>query len=508
MTEPQHQDWKRYTRRVDGGWLELDAPDLQGVPVRLFLSDALLAQLEVSLFRQIVAASRFPGTRCVVITPDVHFGYGVPVGCVIATDHDAGSVALGPVGFDIGCGMVSARSRVPAAAATRNKRQEFNRAVMSRIALGTGGKSQMLERLESADFMRLVRGGAIEYARSFEVGVDRQRTERQSFPVDEDWEPPWGGKGAPERGLHQLGTLGGGNHFIELQRGVGRDQDPRDEAIGGELYVQIHTGSRGFGHGLATNYFELARQEHPELGGNIDLGFFLPDSPHYRGYINAVGAGANFAIINRLIILEQVAEAFRSVFRGDLELIYELSHNLVQQEYHPEFGNVWMHRKGATRALPEKHPSLQGTPFVDTGHPVLIPGSNRDESFILRPRPNAVSSLYSVNHGAGRRLSRGEAIRSLDQAKVNDAYRRARIVVNDDAPVPLDESAACYKSSTEVVQTVVDAGLAAVEVRLWPLSSIKGDDTAASLDKQARRSDAKERKRQRDAARRGKRPHQ
>lgn len=497
-------DWKRCVRSVPGGWFELDVPETQGVPVRLFLTETLLAQAEHSLFQQVIAATRFKGTRCVVITPDVHFGYGVPVGCVIATDQNTGALALGPVGFDIGCGMISAQSSVPAASATHRKRLEFNREVMSRIALGAGGVSSILGSLELPDFMRLVRGGSDAYAKAFQTGVDRSRTERQAFPVDDDWEPPWSGRGVPERGLHQLGTLGGGNHFIELQRGVEHDADPRDER-GGRLFVQIHTGSRGFGHGLATNYFDLAQAERPELGASIDLGFFLPDSPHYRGYLNAVSAGANFAIINRLVIFEQVAEAFRSVFNQELQLVYELSHNLVQQELHPEFGAIWVHRKGATRALPANHPMLTGTPFQETGHPVLVPGSNRDESFILRPLANAVSSLYSVNHGAGRRMSRGEALRNLDQRKVNDSYRQAKILVNDDTAVPLDESAACYKPSNEVVQAIIDAGLAKVDVRLWPLSSIKGDDRSASAEKRTRRHSDKERQRQRDSARRGKR---
>jgi tRNA-splicing ligase RtcB len=254
---------------------------------------------------------------------------------------------------------------------------------------------------------------------------------------------------------------------------------------------------------LATNYFELARAERPELGKHIDLGYFLPDSPHYRGYQNAVAAGANFAIINRLVIYEQIREAFRKVFGAELELVYELSHNLVQAERHPEFGGVWVHRKGATRAFPRGHAELSNTVFADTGHPVLVPGSNRDESYILRPLPDAVSSLYSVNHGAGRRLSRGEAARILDQRKVNETYRHAGILVNDDGPVPLDESSACYKRSGDVVSGILDARLAEIEVRLWPLSSLKGDE-GAHAEHRERRQKSRERQRQRDDARRRK----
>jgi tRNA-splicing ligase RtcB (3'-phosphate/5'-hydroxy nucleic acid ligase) len=242
------------------------------------------------------------------------------------------------------------------------------------------------------------------------------------------------------------------------------------------LFVQAHTGSRGFGHGLATNHFEMAKAEKPETITDIDLGYFTPDSRHYRDYLNAVAAGGNYAIINRLIIFEQVAEAFRQTFGAELELIYEISHNLVQREWHPEYKEVWVHRKGATRAFPAGHPGLKGTFWEETGHPVLIPGSNKDWSYILRPAAGAVNSGFSVNHGAGRRLSRGEATRSLNQRQIDDEYREAGILVNTNGRVPLDEAAPAYKSSEEVIEAVVGAGLATIEYKLWPLASLKGMD--------------------------------
>jgi len=266
--------------------------------------------------------------------------------------------------------------------------------------------------------------------------------------------------------MAQLGSLGGGNHFIELQRAKET----------GTLFVQVHTGSRGFGHGMATNYFDLAREEKPDVIKDLDLGYFTPESKHYNDYLNAVAAGGNFAIINRLVIFEQVSEAFKEVFGEELELVYEISHNLVQRETHPEFGEVWVHRKGATRAFPAGYPMLDGTPWEATGHPVLIPGSNRDWSFILRPLPGSVKSGYSVNHGAGRRLSRSAAIKTLSQEKTNEDYRRAGIVVNTDGNVPLEEAGPAYKSSSEVIKAVIDAGLAEIQYSLWPLASLKDAD--------------------------------
>jgi tRNA-splicing ligase RtcB len=618
-------NWKHLARWNGEGFYELATEDTNDVRVRLFFTPQLLADAEEILYRQIVNATRFPGVRMVVITPDAHYGYGVPVGCVLITDADSGAVAMGPVGYDIGCftadtlipvadgssrpigelaeaggeilvyaissqhrvvvaqakakrtrtdaplvkvaldngrtitctpdhefmlrdgsymeacelrpetslmpfykqvsrevlmvgtrlnfvnrqiaygynhkvvsveplsetsdvycltvpeygnfaldagvfvhncGMMSARSEVAAEAATQERRLEFNRAVMGRVNMGFGGKSRTLGRLSDDEFENLVRGGAEYYVERYGATFDRSHAERHRIPVEDSWRIPWGGKGRPERGREQLGSLGGGNHFIELQRS---EQT-------GTLFVQVHTGSRGFGHGLATNYFEMAREEHPELLKDIDLGFFTPESRHYRDYLNAVAAGGNYAILNRLVIFEQVSEAFREVFGEELELIYEISHNLVQRERHPEFGDVWVHRKGATRAFPAGHPFLKGSAWEQTGHPVLIPGSNKDWSYILRPLAGAERSGFSVNHGAGRRISRGEATRTLSQKQMDDEYREAGIVVNADGRVPLDEAAPCYKPSEEVVAAVVGAKLAEVQHRLWPLASLKGVD--------------------------------
>jgi len=488
-------DWKRAcVRDARGGYLDLTTRDTRDVPVRLFLDDGLLRDAEPGLYRQIIQATRFPGTKLVAITPDVHVGYGVPVGSVILTDRDAGALAMGPVGFDIGCGMTSARSKAPASRATHERKLRFHQEVIDRVALGPGGRSVRFGQMPLGDLQEIVRGGAELYGAKYGSPIDHRKSEKQRFTVDDDWDIPFGGPGSPERGAAQLGTLGGGNHFIELQR----------EEETQTLFVQLHTGSRGFGHGLATNYFERAKSENP--GALPDLGYFEPGSPHFDGYRNAVAAGANFAIVNRLVIFEAVAEAFEKVFGETLELIYEISHNLVQPEHHPEFGEVWAHRKGATRAFPAGHPDLIGTPWEAEGHPVLIPGSNRDYSFILRPLPGASKSGYSVNHGAGRRMSRGEATRTLSQEKVDDQYARDDILVNLDGRVPLDEAGACYKSSQGVIDVVVAAGLARVEHRLWPLGSLKGNEEADRNKRRvSREGDRKVRDLERDRARRDRR---
>lgn len=390
--------------------------------------------------------------------------YREDVYCLTVPEY--GNFALDAGVFVHNCGMVSARSDVDWREATPRKKLEFNEAVMERVEMGAGGKSYRLGKVSEDEFQNLIRGGAEYYVEKYGASFDRSRAERHRIPVDDDWDVPWGGKGKPDRGLNQLGSLGGGNHFIELQRCEETQS----------LFLQVHTGSRGFGHGMATNYFELAKLEKPKEITDLDLGYFTPDSKHYRDYLNAVAAGGNYAILNRLVIFEAVAEAFKKVFRADLDLIYEISHNLVQREWHPDYGEVFVHRKGATRAFPAGHPALKETHWEETGHPVLIPGSNKDFSYILRPLEGAVRSGFSVNHGAGRRLSRNEAFRSLSQKKIDAEYKEADILVNTDGHVPLDEAAPCYKSSFEVVEAVLGAGLAEVEYTLWPLASLKGTE--------------------------------
>lgn len=448
------------------GFYTLRNPDTGRVQVRLFLTDAFLGDVDEDVYKQIINATNFPGVKLVVITPDVHLGYGVPVGSIILTDAQTGALAMGPVGYDIGCGMISARSNVPVEAATSQMRRAFNQAVMHRVEMGTGSLSRMLRDLTAADFEKLVRGGAAAYNEMFGAAFDRSHCERDRLPVDPEWQIAWGPPGTPERGIAQLGSLGAGNHFMELQRCLQTQT----------LFVQIHTGSRGFGHGLATNYFHRARAEKPERIPYLDLGYFTPESPNYRGYLNAVSAGANFAIVNRLVLFKAVSEAFAEVFSEPLEIIYEISHNLVQRETHPEFGEVWVHRKGATRAFPAGHPALAGTRWETTGHPILIPGSNLDRSYILRALPGAVNSAYSVNHGSGRRLSRTWATKHLNVRQIEKDYRTAGVLVNMDDRVPIDESAPCYKPAREVIDCIVNAGLARVEYELEPLSSLKGKD--------------------------------
>lgn len=444
---------KERCRRTGEGYYTLDLG--HGVPIRLFLSEKLWAETEEPLYKQLASVIPVAGVLEVVVTPDAHIGNSVPVGCVIATD---GTLLQAPVGFDVGCGIVSFRSTVPHTKGLDDRlRRRFSEEVMKRVGLGLGQRGTL--HFTAKGFQEIIRQGAIA------LGYERGNSERDFIPVDDGWDPP---QKAVDRGIGQLGSLGGGNHFLELQY----DQN-------GHLWVMVHTGSRGFGYQLASHYIDLDREERKRRGADArsaEAVYFEPDSPHWAGYKNAIAAGGNYAIANRLMIWEQVGTAFRRVFGQEPELVYEISHNLAQEERLPDGRTAWIHRKGATRAFPAGHPLLAGTPWETTGHPVLIPGSMGDKSYILRPRPGAAKSLFSVNHGCGRRMSRGEARQRLTQSGVNRQMKRLGVLVNAGGDVPIDESPDVYKPAKDVIAAVVDADLAEVTHTLTPIASIKGVD--------------------------------
>ncbi|MFN3649995.1 MAG: RtcB family protein [Armatimonadota bacterium] len=453
---------KKECKRVKGEGYYLLQQGVK-VPVKIFMNPQLFEECEEEVLQQARAATQFPGVIDVVLTPDAHTGYVVPVGCVMATN---GTLCQAPVGYDIGCGMAALLSDVPVEKGKDDRlRRKFSEEVMSRVGMGTGKGSGYS--VDEKRFQEIVRGGAQA------MGYSRNNSERDYIPVDDDWDIP---QNPLRRGLGQLGSLGGGNHFIELQH----DQN-------GKLVVMIHTGSRGFGHGLASHFIEIGRRrlmgEKKRAGGKVDgpkvsaeAVYFEPDDPHWKGYRNAVAAGANFAIANRLIIMEEVSRAFRRVFGQEPELLYEISHNLAQLEPQTDGEQRWVHRKGATRALPPGHELLQGTRWEETGHPILIPGSMGDTSYILYALPGAEKALFSVNHGCGRRLSRRAAKNNFTQSGVNRQMQELGVMVNAGGDVPIDESPGCYKDSALVIDAVVSAGLARVAYELTPIASLKGSD--------------------------------
>ncbi len=448
--------WTQRLEKVADGHFVLPKTKTMQVDAHLFLSDKLLwgegpenPGLEEGVFDQVVNAASFPGVTRVAVTPDCHLGYGVPIGTVVETD---GILLPTAAGYDIGCGMVQLQTTLTLEdIADKEKRRRWIDEVTKRIAVGVGAsRVQKQRRVDSRTFSEVVRHGAKALGRTASV------TERDFIPVEDDRVD------IPERAQEkrdQLGSLGGGNHFTEMQV----DQD-------GRVWVMLHTGSRGFGWNIAKHFF-VAGAEALGLSRRSEDSIWLDAGSRLgREYWNLHNMAANFAVANRLIIGEAVCAALEEVFGGTADIYYEISHNLIQKE-----SGKFVARKGATRAFPGGHPALRGTRWEKTGHPILIPGSMETGSAILFAEPGASQSIYSVNHGSGRRMSRGEARRVLKQEETDKRMAEAGILLNT-RQTPLDESGPCYKNLDDVLDTVEMAGLARVEKRLKPVACIKGAD--------------------------------
>jgi len=446
--------WKQTLEREGDAHYVLPRTRSMKTEAHLFLSEKLLfgdgtpanPGLEENVFGQIVNAASFPGTTRVAITPDAHLGYGVPIGTAVETE---GTLLPTAAGYDIGCGMVQLRTTLTVEdVADKAKRRRWIEQVVRRIGVGVG--EAPAQALHKKRFDEVIRYGAQA------LGRKTSDTERLYLPVEDDRVD------VPEKAWNkreQLGSLGGGNHFAEMQV---------DEE--GGIWVMLHTGSRGFGWNIAKSFFIAGAQALGLPRHSEDFVWLDAESPMGHAYWNLHNMAANFAVANRLLIGEAVAQALEAVFGGTAEIYYEISHNLIQKE-----SGRFVARKGATRAFPGGHPSLRGTKWEASGHPILIPGSMETGSAILFAQPGAEASVYSVNHGSGRRMSRGEARRTLQQKETDARLADAGILLNT-RRVPLDESGPCYKALDDVLASVEAAGLARVDKRLRPLACIKGED--------------------------------
>jgi tRNA-splicing ligase RtcB len=445
------------------------------VDVHAFLSPALLAQTDEQLWRQAAQAAAYPGIIGFYLMPDTHVGYGIPVGGVAVTDDviiQAGS------GYDISCGVLYLKVPVLTAGdvADEDKRLRWIRAVESRIALGIGSdRPRHMPRFRESDVEDIFRYGAKS------LGIDADLCERQYIPVDGSALDTGRIGRARDKALPQLGSVGGGNHFIEMQ--VDRDD--------GSVWVMIHCGSRGYGWQTANHYFYAGAELRGLPKNRREESWLRADEPLGSEYWAHHNSAANYAVANRHIIVRGVQDALEDVFSATGEVFYEISHNLVQQEtlVLPDGRSQrgFVHRKGATRALPAGHPDLLGSQWEATGHPCLVPGSMMDGAAILYPLAGAYDSGCSVNHGAGRIMARGQAKRELGsrQHEIDREMRsivrtlggvQIRGIVGNTDHTPLDECGHVYKNLDAVLGVLEGAGIARVAQRLYPVANIKGTD--------------------------------
>lgn len=447
------------------------------VEVRAFLSEELFEGTDEKLWKQAAESAMTPGALSMCLMPDTHLGYQLPVGGVLVTEDvilQAGS------GYDISCGVIY--MQVPGLTAEDvmdwNKRLWWIEAVERRVATGVGSERPSGMRAATnrkvEDVLR--HGGKA-------IGVSADLCERQFIPVPEDIDFKLIPKAYDKAGP-QLGSVGGGNHFVEMQ--VDRDD--------GSVWVMIHCGSRGFGWQAANYFFHEGARLRGIPDNRREESWLRADEPLGKTYWAWHNAAANFAVANRWTIVDGVQDALEEVYKVRAKPYYEISHNLVQQEtvVLPDGTTKrgFVHRKGSTRAFPAGHPDLRGSRWEKTGHPCLIPGSMLAGAAILFPLPGAYRSGCSVNHGSGRLMGRMEAKRELTaihddiDAEMRDIKRvfgpdKVEItgIVGNCPRTPIDECGHVYKDLDAVLAVLEDEKIARIERRLYPVANIKGIDS-------------------------------
>jgi len=457
------------------------------VPGILFADRPLLERMMSDRTpEQVRNAAHLPGIlEASIAMPDAHWGYGLPVGGVVATDPEDGVISPGAVGYDIGCGVRLLRSRLERPAIVARV-EALADALYREVPCGVGSSGAV--RLGSGELSRVLREGARwAVKRGLGWASDLECCEEGGALADAD--PEALSEGACERGRGQLGTLGSGNHFLEVQEVEEVYDSSAAAALGlgpGSVTVMIHCGSRGLGHQVCTDY---VRDVSRKLGG---WGIQLPDrqlacaplrSPEARAYVGAMRAAANFAWANRQCIAHQVRRAFESTLGESAEslglgLVYDVAHNIAKFETHEVSGRAarcLVHRKGATRAFPPGHPDVPAA-YRKVGQPVLVPGDMGRYSYVLIGGHGSMRHAFgSTCHGAGRQMSRTQAVRETRGRDLVAELKEAGVTVRYEGRDTLrEETSEAYKDVAHVVRVVEGADLAKPVARLRPFIVVKG----------------------------------
>ncbi|MBN2171205.1 MAG: RtcB family protein [Candidatus Krumholzibacteriota bacterium] len=467
-------------RRLDDVRLELPAGSVAGqrVPGRLYADEALFRQIRGDdTLVQLANVGTLPGlVDASLAMPDAHQGYGFPIGGVAAFDVETGVVSPGGIGFDINCGvrLLAADREPPAPSRLKALLDDLFRAVPAGV--GRGGAL----RLDRKAMDGVLAGGAAWAVRAgYGTEADLAHIEAGGRLGLAD--PGQVSERARQRGRDQLGSLGGGNHFVELQVVEAVFDEAAAAAFGlapGQLVVSLHTGSRGLGHQVCGDHIRIldgAMRTHGIRVPDRQLACAPIRSREGRAYLGAMAAAANFAFANRQILTALARDVFRGALGGaGLRLVYDVAHNIAQFEEHGG-RELLVHRKGATRAFPAGRREVPAD-YAGVGQPVLIPGSMGTASWVLAGEPGSLAETFgSCCHGAGRRLSRKAALKeSRAEAVVADLERRGILVAAASRRGICEEKPDAYKDVDAVVEVVHRAGLARKVARLRPLAVIKG----------------------------------
>lgn len=451
-------------------------------------------KIENEAIRQLYNTASLGPVKRVLCTPDIHVGFGVPIGTVVGLND---AVIPSAVGYDINCGMTMLTAGIKYDEIVLN---DLMHQIHNKIPLGEGKDNISF----SGEILSAILRGGIRGLYSAVIRKSFKKLYPEVHRLFEDISPEYVAQHiedngempaviehiperALSRGRSQFATLGGGNHFIEIQRIISIEDGRVAERWGlakDGLSIMIHSGSRGFGHEIGGFFMRLAAEYDRRRGyvvPNSNLAYFDIDSSEGCAYINSMYAAANFAYVNRHLIFLIIRSIFQKNIRGaKINLVYDVPHNIAKYE---KVGDerYFVHRKGATRAYP---PSMvRNTIFADTGQPILIPGSMGTRSYLLVGEEGAIETLYSVNHGAGRVMSRSAASGKRRRGRVSpslisdEEFRRSMediyLVCGDRSSIK-EEAPAAYKDIDEVVSTVVGAGIARVVAIMKPIGVLKG----------------------------------
>lgn len=479
---------KEKIHRLDPFRLEVPEDYKPGMNTKgiIYVDEQLESDLEKDSIEQVANVTMLPGiVGNSIAMSDIHTGYGFPIGGVAAFDVDKGVISPGGVGYDINCGIRLLKTPLMRDDIRKNLEALILR-LYNEIPTGVGSKSRLkLNQKENEKV--LVEGSGWAVKKGFGDVSDLHYTESEGCLEGVD--PSMISKKAYERGHNQLGTLGSGNHFLEIQEIVEVYEPNIAEKFGlfkGQITVMIHTGSRGFGHQICTDFIEVMRRANKKY--NIPL----PDrelvsapfkSQEGQEYFNAMKAAANFAWANRQIITHWTRQVFYETLRLPpsrltLDLLFDVAHNIAKVERHMIDGkkrDLVVHRKGATRAFSPNHPELHPR-YRETGQPVIIPGDMGRASYILVGTEYAMQDTFgSTCHGAGRRLSRNQAIRDAKGRSISRELSERGIVVMATGKETLaEEMPDAYKDVSQVVNVVHNAKISQKVVKMKPLGVIKG----------------------------------
>jgi len=476
-------------KRIDEVQWEIPISKREGmkVPARVFVDEKMLESVDETSLDQLANAACLPGVRRYTLgMPDIHQGYGLPIGGVMATDPDTGVISPGAAGYDINCGvrlMTTPLSREQVTAKSAELADELARSIPHGV--GRGGKIN----ITNSDYDGIAEKGS-QWAIDNGYGIpgDRQATEAGGCLKGADMGST--SDRARQRGRDQMGTIGSGNHFCEIQwvDEIFQPETAREFGlIKNRIVVMIHSGSRGFGHQVATDYLKVMESGMKKYGITVpdrELACSPLESDEGKSYLAAMNAAANYAWANRQVMMHLTRVVLARMFGikdyESMPLLYDVAHNIIKLEEHDVNGKkqeLLVHRKGATRAFPPGHSELSAK-YRKTGQPVIVPGDMGRMSFILAGRQGAMEGSFGSScHGAGRALSRRKALKLAEGGGkgVKAELARQGIEVRASGKKTLaEEMPLAYKDVSEVVNVVSRAGFAVPVARLRPIAVVKG----------------------------------